>query len=102
MNKIRSYIGFAIKSNSILMGQSKIKHYNKQIDLIVLSNDATDNLKNLAKNVAIKKQCNTIILNCKLEDLINTSNIKIIAITNLDLANGILNEFLNVIKGELY
>lgn len=93
MNKIRSYIGFAIKSRSILLGQSKIKYCKGEISLIMLSKDATDNLYNLANNVAERKNCPVIKLNVTLDELTNVDNIKIIAITNNDLANGIINEY---------
>ena len=57
MNKIISYIGFAIRSHKVIAGQSPLKHnYKEKIHVILVCNTASDNLKNLAKNVAIKKR----------------------------------------------
>ncbi len=92
MNKVISYIGFARKSNSIICGQSSIKHAYQPIYLILVCNTASENLKNLAKNVSIKKNCPFIITNPKLEDLSHIKDIKILAITDENLARGIINE----------
>ena len=98
MNKIRSYVGFAIKSKSILMGQSQIKYYKKELFLILLSNDASENLINLASNVAKRHNCQVLQLNVKLEEITNTENVKIIGITNDNLANGIISEYAKINK----
>ena len=93
MKKIRSLVGFAIKSRSILLGQSKIKYYRNDIFLIMLSNDASKNLEILAENVAERKGCRIIKLDTDLDDITNMDNIKILAITDSNLANGIINEY---------
>ena len=58
MNKIISYIGFAIKSNKVLSGQSVLKHTNKPLYLVLVCSQASQNLKDLAQNIANKHNCN--------------------------------------------
>ena len=90
MNKIVSYIGFAIKSKKLLTGQTHLKHTKENLQLILVSSDATENLKNLAKNLAVKHSCTYIITNVPLEQLTNIPNIKIVAITDENLSKAII------------
>ena len=90
MNKIISYIGFAIKSNKVVAGQTPLKRSKENLKLILVCNTATENLTNLAKNLSIKHGCEYIKLNTKLEELSNIKNIKIIGITDENLAKAII------------
>lgn len=90
MKKIISYIGFAIKSKQIVVGQSQIKTYLKPIYLILVDKDASQNLKDLAQNIANKKQCDCIVTNVELEQLTHIKDIKIIGITNFSLSKAIV------------
>lgn len=92
MNKIISYIGFAKKSRTLITGQTSIKRARQHINIILVCNTASDNLKNLAKNVAVKNNCPYIITKPLLEDLTKIKDVKIIAILDENLANGIINE----------
>lgn len=96
MNKISSYIGFAIKSNKYLIGQSKIKQTKKQIYLILLCNTATQNLQNLAQNVANRHNCAVLKLNSNLQNLTHIPNIKIFALLDENLAKAIINDKENI------
>lgn len=89
MNKIISYIGFAIKANKVIVGQSAIKRTIKPIQLVLVCSTASDNLKDLAKNVAIKHNCTYIVLKEVLEDLTHLKDVKIIAITDENLSAAI-------------
>ncbi len=90
MNKIISYIGFAIKSNKVVLGQGQLKHYKGQINLILVSGDSSDNLIDLAKNISNKHNCNYIVTKQPLENLTNIQNLKIIGITDPNLSNAII------------
>jgi len=91
MNKISSYVGFAIKSRKVLVGQSIIKqNRDKQIYCILLCKSATENLLNLAQNVAKKQNCELIIVE-SLEEVTHKDGIKIIAITDENLGKAIIN-----------
>jgi len=91
MKKIISYLGFAQKSNNCIMGQTALKKTTKQIHLIIVCNSASENLKDLAKNIANKHKCQIIISNIELENLINFKDIKIIGLTDENLSKGIIN-----------
>lgn len=90
MRKIISYLGFAKKSNNLIIGQSPIKRTDKKLYLILTSVSASENLDNLAKNVANKHNCVHLKLNLELSDLINLKDIKIIGITDYNLAKAII------------
>lgn len=90
MNKIISYIGFAIKSKQIIIGQSHLRNATTDIKLIMLCHTATDNLKKLAKNLSIKHNCEIIETKQPLEELTNLKEVKIIGITNENLSKAII------------
>lgn len=90
MNKIISYIGFAIKAKEVVIGQSQIKSSKKPINLILVCGFASDNLKDLAQNVSKKHNCECIITNVKLETLTNIKDVKIIGILNENLSKAIV------------
>ncbi len=90
MNKIVSYIGFAIKAKKAIIGQSALKKAQEKIFLILVDNSASQNLKDLAKNSANKKGCPLIITKPPLAELTHQPDIKIIAITDFNLAKAII------------
>ena len=90
MNKIISYIGFAKKSNNLIVGQTPIKRCLKQLYLVMVCDSASDNLKNLAKNTAIKHNCEIIITKPNLSKLANLKDIKIIGLTDENLSKAII------------
>ena len=99
MNKIISYIGFALKSKKVIAGQTPLKrNYKDKIYVVLVCNTASDNLKNLAKNIAIKNECEFIITNVELEQLTKLKDIKIIGITDENLGKAIINnkEIINI------
>lgn len=91
MNKIISYLGFARKSNNCIMGQTALKKSTKQVYLIVVDNSASENLKDMAKNIAQKHKCEFIISKVELSNLINYEDIKIIGLTDENLSKAIIN-----------
>ena len=91
MNKIISYLGFAQKSNNCITGQTALKKCTKQLYLIIVCNTASDNLKDLAKNIATKHNCNFIITNVELTKLLNKKDIKIVGIADENLSIAIMN-----------
>lgn len=90
MNKVISYIGFAIKSNKILVGQSSLKQAKQHIHLILVCHTASENLKNLAKNLAAKNNCNFLITKPDLSALTHIADVKIVGILDESLAKAIL------------
>lgn len=90
MNKIFSYLGFAKKSASLITGQTSLRVNKKQLYLIMVCNSASDNLKNLAKNLGNKHDCPVIVTNQMLENLANAKDIKILGLTNAELSKAIM------------
>ena len=95
MNKIISYLGFAFKSNNCITGQTALKKNKKQLFLILVCDSASDNLKNLAKNLANKHNCVFIISKTPLKDLIMFEDIKILGLTDENLSKAIINQYHN-------
>lgn len=91
MNKIKTYIGFAIKAKKLISGQSLIKHTKEKLYLILVCSTASENLVNLAENVANKNQCEVIVSKVLLESVSNIKDIKILGITDESLAKAIIN-----------
>ena len=90
MNKIISYLGFAQKSNNCITGQTALKKTIKQLHLIIVCVSASENLKNLAKNIANKHNCELIISKIELSQLIRFDDIKILGITDENLSKAII------------
>lgn len=90
MNKVISYIGFANRAGNLIAGQSPLKRTKKQLKLIMVCFSGSDNLKNLAKNLAVKHGCEYIVTTEKLENLTNIKDIKIIGITDENLSKAII------------
>jgi len=91
MNKIISYLGFAQKSNNCIMGQTALKKNKKKLFLIIVCNTASDNLKNLAKNLANKHECEFVVSKVELKNLIKFDDIKILGLTDENLSKAIIN-----------
>ncbi len=90
MNKIVSYLGFAKKSASLITGQTSLRVNKKPLYLILVCNSASDNLKNLAKNLGVKHNCPVIETKNMLEELANAKDIKILGLTNPELSKAII------------
>ena len=90
MNKIISYLGFAQKSNNMIIGQTALKKTMKTLHLVLVCNTASDNLKNLAKNLANKHNCECLISKVELSNLINFDDVKILGIVDENLSKAII------------
>lgn len=91
MTNIEKYLGFAIKSGEIIRGQDKIKVAKNKYFVLVLCRSASENLINLAKNVANKKNIKLIMVD-DLFAISHIENCKILAVTNSSLAKEILKQ----------
>ena len=94
LNKVVSYLGFAQKSNNCIVGQTALKKNYKQLHLVIVCTSASDNLKDLAINLANKHQCKYLIL-ANLSDLLNLKDIKIVGLTDFNLSNAIIQFYEN-------
>lgn len=95
MNKISSYLGFANKAKKLLIGQTHLKHIKQPIFLIMCCCTASQNLKDLAANLAVKHGCPHVITNTELQQLSGIRDVKILAVADENLAKAILKEMDN-------
>ena len=92
-SKIKSYLGFAKKSNEIIYGIDNLEQYNKKISLVVYSNEISERSLKVLNNLVINKKWKMVKLkNLKLDDLLYTKNCKVIGIKNENLGNAILKQ----------
>lgn len=90
MSKLGNYLGISRKGNYLIVGSDNIKTYNKKLFLIVLSNDATENVKKIALNKSKQYNIQCIIYNNQLSNFIGVDNCKIVALKNKGLSDAIL------------
>ena len=91
MQRINSYIGFAIKSNHIIKGIDDLTKTRKKVSLILVSNELKGNSKDKvqqlsnSKNIPLKEIENQIFID------LNLIGVKILGITDPNLAKAIIN-----------
>ena len=88
-SKIKTYIGFAIKSRAIIYGVDSIKE--KNVKVIFFSDGISETSKNCCKKIAEKNNCLYYQLTDEqMLELTQNEKIKAFALTNVDLANAII------------
>lgn len=91
MQRIKSYIGFAIKSNHVIKGIDDLTKTRKKVSLILVSNELKGNSKDKvhqlsnSKNIPLKEIENQIFID------LNLIGVKILGITDPNLAKAIIN-----------
>ena len=91
-DKIISYIGFAVKARKVKMGVNAVDTVKKGVHLLVLCASAAQNTQKEATSFAKRFNCKIVL--CKtylLENIVHKENCKLIAITDRQFANAILN-----------
>lgn len=87
INKLSTYLGFCIKSNSILFGVDNIVKSKKKLDLIIFCSTTNEKTIRSLQN----KDCLMVKLkDLLLSDLVKRDNVKVVAIKNNNLAKAIL------------
>lgn len=90
MNKlIKTYIGFCIKSRSIVVGQDRLKANKDKIYLILYCSSASQNLIDLSVRLAEKYNCKCIKLD-NLQEYTNIESCKVVGLSNQSLAQAII------------
>lgn len=88
--KIDTYIRFAIKSRSLIYGIDNIKKGIKQIKVIIADKTLSENSLDKARLLCSRNNIPLIISEEELNNLLNTDNCKIIGITNINMAEAII------------
>lgn len=91
--KVKTYLGFAIKSGAVVWGIDNILK-KRNIKLILISDNLLDNsLKKLNEYIKVKKTKNIKIEHSIMQYLTHKEGCKAIGVTNLSLAQAIINSY---------
>ena len=83
INKVKTYLGFSIKSNSIVFGYDNITKSRKLFDVVIFCSSATE--KHIMPILSAGHKC------VKLKDVnLGELIVKVIALKNYNLAKAIL------------
>lgn len=87
INKVKTYLGFSIKSNSITFGYDNITKSRKKFDVVIFCSTSTE--KHINPIINLGHKC-VKLKNINLGELVDRANVKVIAIKNYNLAKAIL------------
>ena len=91
-DKIISYIGFAVKARKVKTGVNAVDTVKKGVYLLVLCASAALNTQKEALSFSKRFNCKIVVSKTYLlEDVVHKENCKLIAITDRQFANAILN-----------
>lgn len=90
-SKLNSYLGLAKKAGAVVYGLENIKKNKNKICVVVLSCDATEKMVAHIMNLTNKKFYVRILKEKTLDELLNTSNCKVIGITNKGFESPVIN-----------
>lgn len=97
-SKAETFIGFALKSGKYKLGANTIETL-KKAKLIIVCDSASENSKNDAVKFSKKFQCPILKTEGKtLAELTHKSNVKMMAITDNNLAKAIIENKENVLS----
>ena len=91
INKLLTYVGFAVKSGNIIFGVDQIKDSKKNIKLILACNTLSDNTMSKLSSYSTQKHIELHIIEkpCTLSDIVGRENCKAVAIIDEHLADAI-------------
>lgn len=93
INKIKTYLGFAIKSKKIIFGYDNIITYKKKQILILSSSTVNEKVSMKINSFADKNNIKIINLkNITCEELVGRENSKIVSVIDENLASAIVKE----------
>lgn len=87
INKLKTYLGFSVKSNSIIFGYDNILKTRKKLDVVIFCSSAQEKIIKPILNLEFKCVKLKVL---KLSDLLNRENVKVIGIKNYNLTKAIL------------
>lgn len=92
-NKIKTYFGFAIKSNNLIFGGDNIINARKRIYLVVCSSDINRTTIKQVEETCKTKNIKLVIKSTEfIEEVTNKINCKCVAVCEPNLAKAIINE----------
>ena len=90
-SKVRTYIGFCIKSGKITLGSNAIATLKGGVYLLILDGKAAKNSLRYALKFKNKFACPLLICNDNFEEAVNRTMCRLAAIRDKSLAEAILN-----------
>lgn len=90
-SKVLTFIGFSLRAKQLRCGVNAIKTIKKSVKVLILCATASDNTFDEVVKIA-KKLNSTLIISVdnKVEDIVNKSHCKLLAVENESLAQAIL------------
>ncbi len=86
-----TFIGFSVKARKIIYGINLISLSRKTIFLLIMCFSAAENTKKEAINLARKKGVKLLVTkDILLEEIVNKTNCKLVALTDKNLAAAVL------------
>lgn len=89
MSPIKTYIGFAVKSGANIKGADDIIRSRKRVSLILVEKDIKENSRKKIEEFSNKKNIPIIEIEIGLLNELNLHGVKILAITDENLANAV-------------
>ena len=90
MSKLENYLGLAKRSNSLIFGFDNIKSQKNKIFCIILCKTANDKQKNYVDALCKEKGIEFRTTNILLDELLKTTNCKVVGIINKNFVKPIL------------
>lgn len=87
--KLKSYVGFALRSNSTTFGLENVKKSFKKVFCVLFDEGLSENTKKQVQNFCNEKKIKLKQLK-SIDSVFNTTNCKIVGITNKELSKQIL------------
>lgn len=92
MSKVKSYIGFAIRSREIVLGVNAIEITHKNFKLFLMCRTAQKNTVKQAISLSKKRNVKIIVTTKEnLADFVHKENCKLAGVLNQELAKAIIN-----------
>lgn len=88
--KIAGYLNLARKSNNLIIGTENLKKYNKKLYLIVLSKTAGKNAGAVAEKQKERTDCEIVVADIDLAEILNINNCQIVALKNKGFADMVI------------
>ena len=89
--KFDTFIGFSVKAGKIVYGTDNLTQFRRKLRLIIVDNDVSPRTLKTLREVAEAKACPIYsMVSDKLEDIVFKTNCKVIGLTDMNLAQAII------------
>lgn len=93
-NKIKSYLGFSVKSGNVIFGSDKLFESKKKPKLVIVCSLQNEKVTNKVLKLCKENNITCIkLIDITLADLICRDNCKVVGVLDDNLAQAIIKEF---------